>query len=140
MENYFLLFTDNLLSSLILPVRQSSVFIIMLYFKQYHSILLMLLFGVLGSSLGGIINWCLGRTTLYLRKRCRKLQNEYVASKIIKNLLICAVTLLSWVPAIGSVTQILSGYFKLSPYLFIFLTILSNFCYLLYLVIFLDLL
>lgn len=140
MENYFLLFTDNLLSSLILPVRQGSVFKIMLYFKQYYSILLMLLFGVLGSCLGGIINWCLGIATLYLRKRYRKLQNEYVAPKIVKNLLIYAVTLLSWVPAIGSVTQILSGYFKLNPYLFIFLTILSNFCYLLYLVIFLDLL
>jgi membrane protein YqaA with SNARE-associated domain len=95
----------------------------------------MLLFGVLGSSLGGIVNWYLGRITISIRKSYHKLENEYTTPKIVRNLLIYAVALLSWVPALGSVIQVLSGYFKLNLSLFTFLTILSNFFYLLYLII-----
>lgn len=140
MENYFLLFIDSLTSSSILPIRQGFVFKVMLHFKQHYSILLILLVGTFGSSLGGIINWCAGRAVLSLRRLYHKLyyniQNEYITRKVIKNLLICAVTLFSWAPVLGSVVQLLSGCFKLSPYLFIPLVILSNFCYLLYLAIF----
>lgn len=135
MENYFLLFTDSLLSSLILPIHQGFVFYTMLYFRSYYNPLLMLLFGVLGSSLGGIVNWYLGRITISIRKSYHKLENEYTTPKIVRNLLIYAVALLSWVPALGSVIQVLSGYFKLNLSLFTFLTILSNFFYLLYLII-----
>ncbi len=134
MENYFLLFTDSLVSSLVLPIHQGFVFNTMLYFRSYHTPLLMLFFGVLGSSLGGIVNWYLGRITISIRKSYRKLENEHKTPKIVKNLLICAVTLLSWVPALGSVIQILSGYFKLNLYPLAPLIILSNFFYLLYLI------
>ncbi|AWW50853.1 YqaA family protein [Wolbachia endosymbiont of Folsomia candida] len=135
MENYFLLLTDSLVASLILPIRQGFVFKAMLCFRSHYSPLLMLLFGVLGSSLGGIVNWYLGRMTILIRKSYHKLENEYTTSKTIRNLLIYTVILFSWVPALGSVIQILSGYFKLSIYTFIPLIILSNFYYLLYLII-----
>ncbi|MDD9331504.1 MAG: DedA family protein [Wolbachia sp.] len=134
MENCFLLFKDNLLSSLILPIRQDFTFKTMLYFKSHYNLLLMLLFGVLGSSLGGIINWCLGKITIYIRKSYHKLENEHITSKTIENLLISSAALLSWVPALGSVVQVLSGYFKLNLYIFIPLIISSNFFYLLYLI------
>ncbi len=135
MENYFLLFKDSLLTSLILPVHQSFMFEVMLYFKSRHNLPLMLLFGVLGSSFGGIVNWYLGRITISVRQSYHKLENKYTTSKTTRNLLICAVILFSWVPALGSVIQILSGYFKLNLYTFIPLVILSNFSYLLYLII-----
>ncbi|MCV3769375.1 MAG: DedA family protein, partial [Wolbachia pipientis] len=64
MENYLLLFTDNLTSSLILPIHQGFVFYTMLYFRSNYNPLFMLFFGVLGSSIGGIINWHLGRTII----------------------------------------------------------------------------
>ncbi|WP_341821143.1 DedA family protein [Wolbachia endosymbiont (group A) of Myopa testacea] len=134
MENYFLLFTDSLVSSLILPIRQGFVFNTMLYFRSYYTPLLMLFFGVLGSSLGGIVNWYLGRITISIRKSYHKLENEYTMPKVAKNLLIFATLLLSWVPALGSVIQILSGYFKLNLYILTPLIILSNFFYLLYLI------
>ncbi len=118
MEDYFLLFKDNLLSSLILPIHQGFMFEAMLYFRSHHNLLLMLFFGVLGSSLGGIVNWYLGRITISIRKSYHKLENE----------------LLSWVQALGSVIQILSGYFKLNLYILAPLIILSNFFYLLYLI------
>ncbi|MBV2145467.1 MAG: DedA family protein, partial [Wolbachia endosymbiont of Pissodes strobi] len=63
-----------------------------------------------------------------------KLENEYTMPKVTKNLLIFATLLLSWVPALGSVIQILSGYFKLNLYILAPLIILSNFFYLLYLI------
>lgn len=132
MENYLLLFTDNLISSLILPIYQGFVFHTMLYFRSYYNPLLMLLCGVLGSSLGGVVNWYLGRITIFIRKSYHKLENEHKTPKIIRNLLICAVALLSWVPALGSAIQVLSGYFKLNLSVFTLLTILSNFFYLLY--------
>lgn len=134
MENYFLLFTDSLVSSLVLPIHQGFVFNTMLYFKSYYTPLLMLFFGVLGSSLGGIVNWYLGRITISIRKSYHKLENEYTMPKVTKNLLIFATLLLSWVPALGSVIQILSGYFKLNLYILAPLIILSNFFYLLYLI------
>ncbi|WP_369406209.1 DedA family protein [Wolbachia endosymbiont of Dirofilaria (Dirofilaria) immitis] len=135
MENYLLLFTDNLVSSLILPVYQGFVFYTMLYFRSHYNPLLMLLFGVLGSSIGGIVNWHLGKITIFARKAYYKLENEYIIPKILRNLLICAVTLLSWVSALGSAIQVLSGYFKLNFSSFTLLTIISNFLYLLYLTI-----
>lgn len=135
MENYFLLFKDSLLTSLVLPIHQGFMFEVMLYFKSRHNLLLMLLFGVLGSSFGGIVNWYLGRITISMRQLYHKLENEYTTSKTTRNLLIYAVILFSWVPALGSVIQILSGYFKLNLYTFIPLVILSNFSYLLYLII-----
>ncbi|WP_395462701.1 YqaA family protein [Wolbachia endosymbiont of Cantharis cryptica] len=135
MENYLLLFTDSLVSSLILPIHQGFVFYTMLCFRSHYNPLLMLLFGVLGSSFGGIVNWYLGRITISIRKSYHKLENEHTSPKIIRNLLIYAVALLSWVPALGSVIQVLSGYFKLNLYAFILLSILSNFFYLLYLTI-----
>ena len=134
MENYFLLFTDSLVSSLVLPIHQGFVFNTMLYFRSYYTPLLMLFFGVLGSSLGGIVNWYLGRITISIRKSYHKLENEYTTPEITKNLLIFATLLLSWVPALGSVIQILSGYFKLNLYTLAPLIILSNFFYLLYLI------
>ncbi|UPA55507.1 DedA family protein [Wolbachia pipientis] len=134
MESYFLLFTDSLVSSLILPIRRGFVFNNMLYFRSYYTPLLMLFFGVLGSSLGGIVNWYLGRITISIRKSYHKLENEHTTPKVVRNLLICAVALLSWVPALGSVIQILSGYFKLNLYILALLIILSNFFYLLYLI------
>ncbi|NEV49926.1 DedA family protein [Wolbachia pipientis] len=134
MESYFLLFTDSLVSSLILPIHQGFVFNTMLYFRSYYTPLLMLFFGVLGSSLGGIVNWYLGRITISIRKSYHKLENEYTMPKVTKNLLIFATLLLSWVPALGSVIQILSGYFKLNLYTLAPLIILSNFFYLLYLI------
>ncbi len=133
MEDYFLLFKDNLLSSLILPIHQGFMFEAMLYFRSHHNLLLMLFFGVLGSSLGGIVNWYLGRIIISIRKSYHKLENEHTIPKVAGNLLICAVALLSWVQALGSVIQILSGYFKLNLYILASLIILSNFFYLLYL-------
>ncbi|NUY39554.1 DedA family protein [Wolbachia endosymbiont of Litomosoides brasiliensis] len=133
MENYLLLFTDNLVSSLILPIHRGFVFYTMLYFRSYYNPLLTLLFGVLGSSLGGMVNWYLGKITISIRKSYHKLENEHKTPGIIKNPLIYAVVLLSWVPAFGSVVQILSGYFKLNLSAFTLLTILSNLLYLLYL-------
>ncbi|QKX02885.1 DedA family protein [Wolbachia endosymbiont of Litomosoides sigmodontis] len=135
MENYLLLFTDNLVSSLILPIHRGFVFYTMLYFRSYYNPLLTLLFGVLGSSFGGVVNWYLGRITISIRKSYHKLENEHKTPKIIKNSLVYAVTLLSWAPAFGSVIQILSGYFKLNLSAFTLLTILSNLLYLLYLTI-----
>ncbi|WP_410542074.1 DedA family protein [Wolbachia endosymbiont (group B) of Ennomos erosarius] len=134
MEDYFLLFKDSLLSSLVLPIHQGFVFNTMLYFRSYYTPLLMLFFGVLGSSLGGIVNWYLGKITISIRKSYHKLENEYTMPKVTKNLLIFATLLLSWVPALGSVIQILSGYFKLNLYILAPLIILSNFFYLLYLI------
>ena len=134
MENYLLLFIDSLVSSLILPIHQGFVLYTMLCFRSHYNPLLILLFGVLGSSLGGIANWYLGRITIFIRRSYHKLENEDKTPKIISNLLICAVMLLSWVPALGSVIQILSGYFKLNLYIFAPLIILSNFFYLLYLI------
>lgn len=134
MENYFLLFTDSLVSSLVLPIHQGFVFNTMLYFRSYYIPLLMLFFGVLGSSLGGIVNWYLGRITISIRKSYHKLENGYTMPKATKTLLIFATLLLSWVPALGSVIQILSGYFKLNLYILAHLIILSNFFYLLYLI------
>lgn len=134
MENYLLLFTDSLVSSLILPVHQGFVLYTMLCFRSYHNPLLMLLFGVLGSSLGGIVNWYLGRITIFIRQSYHKLENGHKTPKIVRDLLVCAVALLSCVPALGSVVQVLSGYFKLNLSVFTLLTILSNFFYLLYLV------
>jgi len=211
-------FTDNLISSLILPIYQGFVFYTMLYFRSYYNPLLMLLFGVLGSSIGGVVNWywgtmvistrnlyhklenehttpktvrnpliraavlfscvpalesviqgyfklnlhaftsltiipssffyllyftiavqavnwCLGTIAISTKNLYHKLENEHKTPKIIRNLLICAVALLSWVPALGSAIQVLSGYFKLNLSVFTLLTILSNFFYLLYLTI-----
>ncbi|MGL9725450.1 MAG: YqaA family protein [Wolbachia sp.] len=133
MENYLLLFTDSLVSSLILPVHQGFVLYAMLCFKSNYDLLLILSFGVLGSSLGGIGNWYLGRITISIRKSYHKLESENKTPKIIRNLLTCAVALLSWVPVLGSVIQVLSGYFKLNLYIFTSLVILSIFFYLLYL-------
>lgn len=133
MENYLLLLTDSLVSSLILPIRQGFVLYAMLCFRSNYNPLLILLFEVLGSSLGGIGNWYLGRITISIRKSYHKLESKNKTPKIIRNLLIYAVTLFSWVPAFGSVIQVLSGYFKLNLYIFASLAILSNFFYLLYL-------
>lgn len=133
-ENYLLLFIDSLVSSLILPIHQGFVLYAMLCFRSHYNPLLILLFGVFGSSLGGIGNWYLGRITISIRKSYHKLESKNKTPKIISNLLICAVMLLSWVPALGSVIQILSGYFKLNLYIFAPLIILSNFFYLLYLI------
>ncbi|UIP91868.1 DedA family protein [Wolbachia pipientis] len=105
----------------------------MLCFRSHYNPLLILLFGISGSSLGGIANWYLGGITIFIRKSHHKLENEDKTPKIVRHLLICAVALLSWVPALGSVTQILSGYFKLNLYILVPLIILSNFLYLLYL-------
>ncbi|WFW29902.1 MAG: DedA family protein [Wolbachia endosymbiont of Menacanthus eurysternus] len=136
MENYFLLFTDSLMSSLILPVYQGFVFRTMLYFRLYYNPLLILFFGIFGSSLGGVINWYLGKMTIFVRKLFHKMSNEYKTPKIVTNLLICAVVLFfSWVPVFGSVIQILSGYFRSNFRVFALLTILSNFFHLLYLII-----
>ncbi|MGL9732703.1 MAG: DedA family protein [Wolbachia sp.] len=135
MENYLLLFIDNLMLSLILPVYQGFVFHTMLCFSSYYNQLLILLFGVFGSSIGGVINWHLGRITIFIRKSYHKLESGHKISKIIRNLLICAVILFSWVPALGSAIQVLSGYFKLNLSVFILLIILSNLFYLLYLLI-----
>lgn len=134
MESYFLLFTDSLVSSLILPIYKGFVFEAMLCFRQYHNQLLMLLFGTLGASFGGVINWYLGKITISIRKSYRKLDNEYIMPEIIKNLLFLAVLLFSWAPAVGSVVQVLSGYFRLKLYIFIQLIIISNFLYCLYLI------
>lgn len=134
MESYFLLFTDSLVSSLILPIHRGFVFETMLCFRQHHSPLLMLIFGTLGASFGGIVNWYLGKITISIRKSYRKLDNEYILPEIIKNLLFLAVLLFSWVPAVGSVIQVLSGYFRLKLYIFIPLIIMSNFFYCLYLI------
>ncbi len=133
MENYLLLFIDSLVSSLILPIHQGFVLYTMLCFRSNYDQLLILLFGVLGSSLGGIANWYLGRITIFIRRSHHKLENEDKTPKIVRHLLICAVALLSWVPPLGSVTQILSGYFKLNLYILVPLIILSNFLCLLYL-------
>ncbi|WP_353477735.1 DedA family protein [Wolbachia pipientis] len=135
MENYFLLFKDTLLSSLILPIHQGFVFYTMLYFRSCYNPLLMLLFGVLGSSLGGIANWYWGIIVISTRNLHHKLGNEHTTPKTVRNLLICAVALLSWSTVLGSVIQVLSGYFKLKLSVFTLLTILSNFFYLLYLII-----
>ncbi|WP_369409601.1 YqaA family protein [Wolbachia endosymbiont of Tribolium confusum] len=134
MENYLLLFTDSLVSSLILPIHQGFVLHTMLCFRSHYNPLLILIFGVLGSSLGGIANWYLGRITIFTRRLYHKLENEDKTSKTVKNLLICAVMLLSWVPAFGSVIEVLSGYFKLNLYILVPLIILSNFLCLLYLI------
>ncbi|MDG7056358.1 MAG: DedA family protein [Wolbachia endosymbiont of Meromenopon meropis] len=107
----------------------------MLYFKSYYNPLLMLVFGVLGSSLGGVINWYLGRITILIRESYHKLENRNKTQKIIKDLLICAVVILSWIQVLGSVIQVLSGCFKLNLSVFTLLTILSNFFHLLYLMI-----
>lgn len=131
MENYFLLLTDSLVSSLILPIRQSFLFYTMLCFRSYYNY--MLLFGVLGSSLSGVVNWYLGRITISIRKSYHKLGNKHKTPKTIKYLLIYAAALLSWVPALRSGIQVLSGYFKLNLYIFVPLVIISNFFYLLYL-------
>lgn len=134
MENYFLLFTDSLVSSLILPIYQGFVFETMLCFRSHYNLFLMLFFVVSGASLGGVINWYLGKITISIRKSYQKLDNEYVIPEIMKNLLFLAVALLSWVPALGSVVQVLSGYFRLRLYIIIPLIILSNFLYFLYLI------
>ncbi|OJH30540.1 Inner membrane protein YqaA [Wolbachia endosymbiont of Cylisticus convexus] len=134
MENYLLLFTDRLVSSLILPIHQGFVLYTMLCFRSHYNPLLILLFGVLGSSLGGIANWYLGRITIFIRRSYHKLENEDKTPKIVRNLLICTVALFSWTPALGSVIEILSGYFKLNLYILVPLIILSNFLCLLYLI------
>ncbi|MFP3021635.1 MAG: YqaA family protein [Wolbachia sp.] len=134
MENYLWLFTDSLVSSLILPIHQGFVLYAMLCFRSNYDPLLILLFGTFGSSLGGIGNWHLGRITIFIRKSYHKLESKNKTPKIVRYLLICAVALLSWVPACGSVIQVLSGYFKLNLYIFVPLIILSNFLCLLYLI------
>lgn len=135
MESYFLLFKDSFISSLILPVHKGFVFKVMLYFQQHYSIIFMLLLGVLGSSLSGIINWYLGTIILSLRKKYHKLQDEGRKSQITRKILTCCVILFSWVPGIGSMLQIVTGYFKVNLYLFIFSITISNFFYLLYLIV-----
>jgi membrane protein YqaA with SNARE-associated domain len=84
----------------------------------------MLLFGVLGSSLGGIVNWYWGTMVISTRNLYHKLENEHTTSETIRNLLIRAAILFSCVPALESVIQV---YFKLNPH-----TSSTSFSYLLY--------
>jgi membrane protein YqaA with SNARE-associated domain len=92
----------------------------------------MLFFGVLGSSLGGIVNWYCGTIIISTRSLYHKLKNEYTASKTVRNLLIRAAVLFACIPALESVIQVLSGYLKLNLYAFISLTISSSFFYFVY--------
>ncbi|MBV0899676.1 MAG: DedA family protein [Wolbachia endosymbiont of Fragariocoptes setiger] len=135
MKSYVLLFQDNFLSSVILPIHKGFVFEVMLYFKQYHNIVLMLLFGILGSCLGGSINWILGRLILFIRKLYDKLQDSSINSKTVRNLLIFLILLFSWMPPLGGIVQITSGYFNLNPIIVIALVTLSNLLCLFYYII-----
>lgn len=132
MKSYILLFQDNLLSSVILPIHKCFVFEVMLYFKHHHSILLMLFFGTLGSCLGGSINWVLGRLIFFIRKLYDKLQDSPINSKTVRNLLIFFILLFSWMPPLGSTVQVVSGYVNLNPVVVIALVMLSNLFYLFY--------
>jgi membrane protein YqaA with SNARE-associated domain len=125
-KKYFLLLTDNFISSLILPVHKGFAFQTMLRFQEYHNIFLILFYGVIGSCLGGIVNWFIGRTIFYVRNiNCNNVPYTLVG---------CAVVSFSWIPGLDSITHVIAGYLKLNIYVFISMVFLSYFIQSLYLI------
>ncbi len=146
-KKYLLLLVDNFLSSLILPVYQGFAFKTMLYFKDYYNISSMLFYGIMGSCLGGIANWLLGRAILYTREIINRslyrttpytenlyYQDRNSKHKILYILVVCAVGLFSLTPGLGSLIQIIVGYLKLNIYVFTLMIFLSYFIQSLYLI------
>lgn len=128
-EAYRLLFTDSLTASLILPLNEIFIFKVMLYFNTY-SHFLMLTIATLGSSIGGVINWCLGRTMIYIRSRYGKTDKTF---NYRKSVIICLVIFLAWVPIFGSLITVMSGRLKLNLYYLIPSLLISYASYFLYL-------
>ncbi len=131
-EVYYLLFTDSLIAALILPLNKIFVFKIMLYFNTYNHFF-MLILAALGSCIGGIINWYLGKIIISVRLEYHKIEKEFTMPKMVKNIIICLIVLFAWVPLCGSIITIVSGYFKLNLYYLVpslFISYVSYFCYL----------
>lgn len=128
-EAYWLLFTDSLISSLILPLNEVLVFKVMLYFNTYNRFF-MLITATLGSSIGGVINWCLGRVMIYVRSKYGKTDKVF---NYYKSVIIGLIIFLAWVPILGSLITVISGRLKLSLYCLIPSLIISYASYFLYL-------
>ncbi|WP_339048749.1 DedA family protein [Candidatus Mesenet endosymbiont of Phosphuga atrata] len=129
-EAYRLLFTDSLISSLILPLNEPFIFKAMLYFNTYNHFL-MLVTATMGSCIGGVINWCLGRLMVYIRlkyNKTNKIFNYY------KSVIICLIIFLAWVPIFGSLITVVSGRLKLNLYYLIPSLLISYASYFLYLI------
>ncbi|WP_081326577.1 YqaA family protein [Wolbachia pipientis] len=131
-EKYCFLLIDSFISTLVLPVHQGFAFKTMLYFKEYNAILAMLFCRMIGCCLAGIVNWFLGRAIFYARTLYHSDDNH--EHKLPCVLTACAVMLLSWIPVLGSVIQVIAGYLKLNIYVFIFTVFLSYFFSSLYLI------
>ncbi|QGR02967.1 DedA family protein [Ehrlichia ruminantium] len=113
LEIYSLLFIDSLVAALVLPLNKVLIFKIMSYFGGYNYFL-MLLVATLGSVVGSIINWVLGRMIICARMGYHKTQDDYGRlGRYICSVLMLLSLVCSWVPVWGAIVNILSGYFRI---------------------------
>ncbi|KDB56103.1 hypothetical protein O997_04745 [Anaplasma phagocytophilum str. MRK] len=131
LEMYFLLFVDSFVASLILPISKMSAFSIMCCFGGYSATISVFI-GALGASVGGIVNWCLGRLILLARMGYHKSQFPQTLHSYLRVFLVLLLGAFSWVHLVGAIINVICGCFKVRlsyTYCAVFLSYLA---YLLY--------
>ena len=105
-----LLLIDSTMGSMVLPPSRATVFDIICCFGGYNPVLSILV-ATLGSSLGGTVNWILGRLVILARMKYHK--SEYSdPNRHLQSVLLVHLALLSWTHIVGSLINVLCGYLR----------------------------
>lgn len=112
-EAYSYLFSDTILSAMILPIYSELVFDTMKIFGNYNS-LLMIIIASLGGLVGNIINWLLGNVLISVKKISINPSPDYSRLQSILNDWQIFIMFGYFIPIIGSLLVVLTGFFRIS--------------------------
>ncbi|MGN7678999.1 MAG: hypothetical protein ACTJLL_04570 [Anaplasma sp.] len=130
LEVYLLLFTDSIIGSMVLPVSGATVFRIMCYFGGYGCVPSIAI-ATLGSSVGGAVNWLLGRLVVLARAKYHRseggMPHIYVRSAVL-----ALLALFAWMHVVGSLIGVLCGCFRVRASYTYLITLASYLAYFIY--------
>ncbi|MGN7661656.1 MAG: hypothetical protein ACTJLK_03460 [Anaplasma sp.] len=107
LEVYLLLFADSVMGSMALPVSGATVFRIMCYFGGYGCVPSIAI-ATFGSSVGGAVNWLLGRLVVLARAKYHRLESG-VPHIYVRSAVLALLALFAWMHVAGSLIGVLCG-------------------------------
>jgi membrane protein YqaA with SNARE-associated domain len=129
-EAYSFLFFDSFFSALILTPRSELVIKLMTTFSGYNLCLVFIL-SIMGSVLGSLANWQIGKFFLFLHKTdfFQNNSKEIAKAEVKWHKFLVYILLLSWMNVIGNPFTVLAGFFKTNIKKFLLLVFVGKFFY-----------
>ena len=129
-ESYLFLFFDSVMASLVLLPNTPMVFDAMRVFGGFSASIILSL-AVAGNAVGSSLNYALGRIMNHVKKNVDKSEGskKFISLKNFANKKLFALAFFSFIPLIGVVITLVSGFLRVSYLRFIAFVVLGRVFY-----------